>query len=104
MYACSKKKVANQAPGESVMSSDSVKVVFFASLREAVGMAELEVKAHSLSSLIDDLRGQLNASAIDALTAENVRIAIDQTLLEEGDNPTFNGGEEVAFLPPVTGG
>ena len=86
------------------MSSPSVKVVFFASLREAVGVSEIQVSANSLSSLIDSLRVQLSATAIDALTAENVRIAIDQTLLEEGDNPILNGDEEVAFLPPVTGG
>ncbi len=86
------------------MSSPSVKVVFFASLREAVERSEIQVSANSLSSLIDSLRVQLSSTAIDALTAENVRIAIDQTLLEEGDNPILNGDEEVAFLPPVTGG
>ena len=85
-------------------NNTDVKVVFFASLREAVGIGETLVSAHSLSSLIDALRTQLDATAIAALTAENVRIAINQTLVEEGDNPSFSGGEEVAFLPPVTGG
>ena len=86
------------------MNNRSVKVIFFASLREAVGIGETEVSADSLSSLIESLRGRLDNAAIEALTAENVRIAIDQTLLEEGANPLFKGGEEVAFLPPVTGG
>ena len=97
----------NPVPGEPVVNSSDmsdVKVVFFASLRESVGIGETLVSAHSLSSLIDALRKQLDAKAIAALTAENVRVAINQTLVEEGGNPILSGGEEVAFLPPVTGG
>jgi molybdopterin synthase sulfur carrier subunit len=79
-----------------------VKVLFFASLRDEIGISETSVSAKSLSDLIEKLEKQLGKDKINALTAENVRIAVDQKIIEgEYD---FVGSEEVAFLPPVTGG
>ena len=79
-----------------------IKVVFFASLREAVGHAEMEISASSTNGLMTVLRGQLSADALTALSAENIRIAVNQELIE-GDVDLVQG-DEVAFLPPVTGG
>lgn len=88
----------------STASQPQIRVIFFASLREAVGINELNVTAHSLDDLLNSLRTTLNQDAVAALTAENVRIAINQTLLSPGEIPHFTAGDEVAFLPPVTGG
>ena len=38
-----------------------------------------------------------------ALTAENVRIAVNQEFID-GEAAELRSGDEVAFLPPVTGG
>ena len=79
-----------------------IKVVFFASLREAVGHSEMEISASSTNGLMTVLREQLSADALTALSAENIRIAVNQELIE-GDVDLVQG-DEVAFLPPVTGG
>ncbi|MEE2782147.1 MAG: MoaD/ThiS family protein [Pseudomonadota bacterium] len=79
-----------------------VRVIFFASLREEVGCDEIAVQAGSLNELLDELRRQLSETAIIALTAENVRIAVNQMLVDGVVD--LQPGDEVAFLPPVTGG
>ncbi len=80
-----------------------IKIVFFASIREALDCASLELDigtSLSLSTLIARLGERESWRA--ALTADNVRVAVNQTLVQ-GD-PQINSGDEVAFLPPVTGG
>ena len=81
---------------------EMVQVKFFASLREDVGCAQLEVRATSLPELFAALEDELGAFKVDALRAENVRIAVNQTLVDASCE--FQPGDEVAFLPPVTGG
>ena len=83
----------------------TVRVLFFASLKEEVGAGELEIPLAAETGLTDflsALAGQLSASAIDTLRGENVRVAINQNLIT-GD-VRIRPGDEVAFLPPVTGG
>lgn len=83
----------------------SVRVLFFASLRETTGCAECRLEladAADNDSLRAALHARLGADAIQALYAPNVRLALNQTLVY----PPFRlqAGDEVAFLPPVTGG
>ena len=83
----------------------TVRVLFFASLRDEVGTGELEVSLQAktgLAEFIARLGEHLPAGALAALEAENVRIAVNQDLIT-GDRP-IQPGDEVAFLPPVTGG
>lgn len=80
-----------------------VDVVFFASLREDVGIDRLErVPAASIAELLVALKPRLSREALSALSAENVKIAVNHQLIE-GDT-ALACGDEVAFLPPVTGG
>jgi molybdopterin synthase sulfur carrier subunit len=81
------------------------KVVFFASLREATGHSEVQVDIDQgvrLPQLMAQLQGLLTPSAYEAITAENVRIALNHEFVES--DALFNPGDEIAFLPPVTGG
>ena len=83
-----------------------IKVLFFASLREDVGCRELHVKAANVTNVADvlcTLRETLSTVAMQALEQDNVRIAVNQQLIVETDMP-LKSGDEVAFLPPVTGG
>ena len=82
----------------------SVRVLYFASLREALGIASEEVVLPQLST-VADLRAHLlrRGGVWEALTdgralltAVNQRMAEPQTAIEDGD--------EIAFFPPVTGG
>jgi molybdopterin synthase sulfur carrier subunit len=82
-----------------------VRVLFFASLRETVGREEVTVELpdpaqiDDLLACLDDL---LSAEAMTALRAENVRLAVNQEMLNRPAQ--LHANDEVAFLPPVTGG
>jgi molybdopterin synthase sulfur carrier subunit len=91
----------------------SVQVLFFASLRDTVGVDALEVELSgptTIDGLLTLLAVRLNSVAhtalTDALNASRMRIAVNQDLLPD-QNPgivAIQPGDEVAFLPPVTGG
>ncbi len=87
------------------MSGTDARILFFASLRDATQIDELELRLDEplgLSALIDKLAEQLPAAAMEALRAENVRVAVNQTFLT--GSAEIQPGDEVAFMPPVTGG
>ncbi len=86
-----------------------IRVLFFASLREAVGCHEFDLPlvtgtgpAIAFDTLLAALQSRLAAGAYAALVADNVRIAVNQALVE--GPVALRAGDEVAFLPPVTGG
>lgn len=84
----------------------AIRVLFFASLREAVGEHEILIDEvgddKRLSALVSRLATRFDADARKAITAENVRIAVNRELVH-GDI-LLDTDDEVAFLPPVTGG
>ena len=83
----------------------TVKIVFFASLREALGVDSVDLQisgSSSVSALISQLSNQQSPEWLGILTAENIRIAVNQDLINE--DVVVNDGDEVAFFPPVTGG
>ena len=83
----------------------TVKIVFFASLREKLGVNSVDLQisdSSSVSSLISQLADQHSAEWLAILTAVNTRIAVNQNIISE-DIGVIDG-DEVAFFPPVTGG
>jgi molybdopterin synthase sulfur carrier subunit len=86
----------------------SIEVKFFASLRDELGCADYRCELPSpatLAALIECLGGEFGAMA-QALSANGVRIALNQTLVAPDVllATPLRAGDEVAFLPPVTGG
>ena len=86
-----------------------IRVLFFASLREAVGMDAWQWTpgpdaAPCLEALLEALGPQLSPAGRAALMADNVRVAVNQEFTDPNDAPRLRQGDEVAFLPPVTGG
>lgn len=79
-----------------------VTVLFFASLREQMGTGELAISASTIEDLQQQLSLRLGVDRAKFLQADNVRIAVNQHLVNE--TTTLQDGDEVAFLPPVTGG
>jgi len=76
----------------------SIKVKFFASLREWAGQSELKLEYEGMSSVSDVLK----ATTGELGTAESVLCAVNfETVSLE--HPVADG-DEVAFFPPVTGG
>ena len=83
-----------------------VKVLFFAGLREQLGVSGEEIDLPSGVSTVAGLRSHLKARGgayEKAFTEKNlVRMAVNQDMVP----PTapLKAGDEVAFFPPVTGG
>ncbi|MGA0613382.1 molybdopterin converting factor subunit 1 [Paracoccus sp. KR1-242] len=81
-----------------------VDVLYFAWLRERVGLARerVETEAVTVRDLVAELaaRDEWHAAALSDLTA--VRVAVDQELADL-DAPVA-GAREIAFFPPMTGG
>ena len=77
-----------------------VTVLYFASLRDAAGLASEVVDAG-----VGDLRAlyeSLRATHGFALPVERLRVAVDGAFARWDDMPV--AGSEVAFIPPVSGG
>ena len=81
------------------------KVLFFAGLRESLGISGEEMSLPSHISTVADLRAYLMArgGAWDALAqGKNLRVAVNQRLADP--QAAIRDGDEIAFFPPVTGG
>lgn len=83
-----------------------IKVLFFASLRDRLGVAELSVSADEAGDNVASLRRFLagRGEAWSEALGEGARVlaAINQQMVDMGF--TVEDGDEVAFFPPVTGG
>ncbi len=81
-----------------------IKVLLFAGLREDLGVDSTQVSGgdQRISELIRSLATQHGSIWQETLTAENILVAVNQTMVK-GDH-AVSDGDEVAFFPPVTGG
>jgi molybdopterin synthase sulfur carrier subunit len=77
-----------------------VRVLYFASLRDAAGRdgETLDVASVSLAQLYDDARARHGF----AFPRERLRVAVDGAF-SQWDAPLHEGAE-IAFIPPVSGG
>lgn len=81
----------------------SVKILYFASLKEALGMAGESITLPSGVATVGQLRDWLIAQGRDKLaSAKNLRCAVNQDMA--GLDAPVREGDEIAFFPPVTGG
>lgn len=83
-----------------------VKVYYFASLREALGVdSEIIDLADTAIKTVAALQDYLVNSRGDAwsiLSARSTRVAVNQQLADSSS--VLGDGDEIAFFPPVTGG
>ncbi|WP_062011613.1 molybdopterin converting factor subunit 1 [Aureimonas sp. AU4] len=83
-----------------------MKIVYFAWIRERIGMAEEEVVLPAGVVTVGDLLLWLKAQSDNHAAAlqapEVVRVAIDQEHVEHSQ--PLEGAKEVAIFPPMTGG
>lgn len=84
----------------------TVRVRYFAALREALGAEEqVEVAVGSTVGelhAILRLRSELHAQVL--APSRPLRVALDHVVLETPDTACISSPAEVAFFPPVTGG
>jgi molybdopterin synthase sulfur carrier subunit len=79
----------------------SVTVLYFASLRDAAGIAS-ETMAPNVATTLAALYEQLRARHGFALPVEQLRVAVDGEFAHWTD--PVRDGAEIAFIPPVSGG
>jgi len=81
-------------------------IVFFASVKERLGCAALELEwgdaTSSLERLVELLCQRDNGLWRDVLRQENIIRAVNQSVVAE--DIELHDYDEVAFFPPVTGG
>jgi molybdopterin synthase sulfur carrier subunit len=82
-----------------------IKVLYFASLREQLGVSTEEIRLSQPEISVAALVAELAARGGEwqgLSTNKNVRVAVNQTLV--ANDTVIKSGDEVAFFPPVTGG
>ena len=81
----------------------SVRILYFAGLKEALGLPGETVELPAGVATVGGLRDWLVGQGRDKLaTAKNLRCAVNQEMAAAG--VLIKDGDEVAFFPPVTGG
>jgi len=84
----------------------SIRILYFARLREEMGIAqellELPPGVGDINSLRAYLAARGGASSAAFAAAKAVRASVNQDLARS-DTPV-KSGDEIAFFPPVTGG
>jgi molybdopterin converting factor small subunit len=79
-----------------------VRVFFFAAAGDAVGHRRLTVAPQPLGTLLDALRGEYGPALGAVLDAARVWVNGEDPL--DGDATVLQAGDEVAVVPPVSGG
>ena len=83
-----------------------VKVLYFASLREKLGMDAEEIELPAGVATVAALRSHLRGrdGVFEKSFSENIllRAAVNQDMVQPA--AAIKAGDEVAFFPPVTGG
>ena len=78
-----------------------LKLLFLGRLEDAAGAAERDI---AVFSTLDALLAALEAPLAEALRADRVRLALNGALVPDARELTLADGDELAFLPPVSGG
>ncbi len=79
-----------------------MRVRFFAAARDAAGRRELTVPAQPLGVLLATLRAEHGPDLTAVLDTARVWVNGDEPV--DGDATTLVAGDEVAVVPPVSGG
>jgi len=83
-----------------------LKLLYFARLREALGIAAEEVDVPDRVTDVQGLMGWLakrgGAWQEEFAGCRPLRAAVNQVLV--ANSASFKAGDEIAFFPPVTGG
>ena len=83
----------------------TVKVRFFAALRERLGTESLDLPVSTsidLNGLLGLIQQRLGDRAIEVLRAPTVRVALNKEFVTH--ECLIRDGDEIAFMPPITGG
>jgi molybdopterin synthase sulfur carrier subunit len=79
-----------------------INILFFARLKDQIGQAGLQLGDDVAGKTVAELQQDLIAQGMSALQDDSIRIALNQNFCSV--DSVISVGDEVAFMPPVTGG
>ena len=79
----------------------AVRLVFLGRLADVAGVGEMVL---AQGGAFDAVMGRLPTPLADALAQPRIKRALNGVLLTPGAVPSLCDGDELAFLPPVSGG
>lgn len=79
----------------------SLDLVFLGRLEEVAGCGKRSIPH---MPCVDAVIASLEPELARALKAPRVKLAVNGILLQDTDAPVLKDGDEIAFLPPVSGG
>ncbi|MFQ3172448.1 MAG: molybdopterin synthase sulfur carrier subunit [Oleispira sp.] len=79
-----------------------INVLFFARLKDQIGQADLQLGNEFAGQTVAELQQKLITQGMIALQNDSIRIALNQHFC--APDAVVSDGDEVAFMPPVTGG
>lgn len=79
----------------------ALKLVFIGRLEDVAGEPEREVEC---ASTIGKVVAGLEPELAEALKGERIRVALNGDVVTGGQPIELKDGDELAFLPPVSGG
>lgn len=79
-----------------------INVLFFARLKDAIGQTEIKLESEFSGKSVAELQQVLIEKGMVALQDDSIRIAVNQNFCDV--DTVIYDGDEVAFMPPVTGG
>jgi molybdopterin converting factor small subunit len=80
-------------------------VLLFGKLKDAFGATSIPLPAGAATAA--DLRSKLaeaNPDLADMLRSKSIRIAVNQTLVADEAGALISPSDEIALLPPLSGG
>ncbi|MDI6749454.1 MAG: molybdopterin converting factor subunit 1 [Pseudomonadota bacterium] len=80
----------------------TLKVLYFASVSEAIGLTAETIDLPPGCATVGALRQKLGERHGALLTTKNLRAAVNRQMC--GWDTAISDGDEIAFFPPVTGG
>jgi len=93
-------------PPAGPAASTRLAVIYLARLRETLGMpgetVDLPVQDADVAALLAHLRGRGGVFAAELAPGRTFRVAVNHAMAT--DATALRDGDEVALLPPVTGG
>lgn len=81
-----------------------IRLVFLGKLADLAGCETLEVASPTAGIRWPELVAALPSKLAEGLSAETAKVALNGSVLADREALVARNGDEIAFLPPVSGG
>ena len=79
----------------------AIRLVFLGRLEDAAGAVERLV---TVTGSLGAIMAALDPDLVEVLSGERIKLALNGTMVSDRSGLVLEDGDELAFLPPVSGG